>query len=60
VPDLSNLLDSTQLTLGMVCAGLAIGAWIVFKVIKKTIMLVLAIFLALGAAGGAGGYYFWN
>ena len=55
-----ELLDSTQLTIGAVCAGLAIVAYIGFKIIKRTIMLALATLLAVVAAGGVGAFYFWG
>jgi hypothetical protein len=53
-----ELFDSTQLTMGAVCAGLAIAAYIGFKIIKRTIMLALATVLAVVAAGGLGAFYF--
>jgi hypothetical protein len=52
--------DSTQLTIGAVCAGLAIVAYIGFKIVKRTIMLFLATVLAVAAAGGVGAFYVWG
>jgi hypothetical protein len=59
VPDVSAYVHSHVTTVGVVLAVLAIAAWIVFKIIKRTIMLALAVLLAVGAAGGAGAYYWW-
>jgi predicted RND superfamily exporter protein len=57
--DVNTYIHDHMMTVGIVLAALAIGAWIVFKIIKKTIMLFLAVFLAIGAAGGAGAYMWW-
>jgi len=43
---------------GAVCVGLALAAYIGYKIVKKTIMLALAAFLAITAAGGLGAFYF--
>jgi hypothetical protein len=53
-------LDSTQFTIGAVCAGLALVAYIGYKIIKKTIILALAALLAISAAGGVGAFYVWG
>jgi hypothetical protein len=59
VPDLSSLSDHPQLALGITCAVLAVIAWIVFKIIKRTIMLFFMFVLIVVALGGTGAYYFW-
>ena len=56
---LTSFIEDHQLGIGIALAVLAVGAWIVFKIIKRTIMLFLLVFLALGAAGSAGAYYWW-
>jgi hypothetical protein len=38
---------------------LAVIAWIVFKIIKRTIMLFFMFVLIVVALGGTGAYYFW-
>ena len=53
-------LDSTQFTIGAVCAGLALLAYIGYKIVKRTIMLALAATLAIAAAGGVGAFYIWG
>ncbi len=53
-----ELFDSSQLMFGAVCVGLALAAYIGYKIVKKTIMLALAAFLAVAAAGGLGAFYF--
>jgi hypothetical protein len=52
-----ELFDSSQLMFGAVCVGLALAAYIGYKIVKKTIMLALTAFLAVAAAGGLGAYY---
>lgn len=51
-------LDSTQFTVGAVAAGLAMVAYIGYKIVKQTIILALAAVLAVVAAGGVGAFYF--
>lgn len=59
MPDfISNYLHDHQTTVLIVLAVLVIGAWIVFKIIKRTIMLGLAALLTVGALGG-GAFYWW-
>ncbi len=50
-------LDSSQIAIGVICAVLAVAAYIGYKIVKSTIMLFLAGVLALAALGG-GGYFF--
>jgi hypothetical protein len=57
---LDTFLNSPQLGVGAVFAVLAVGAYVVFTIIKKTIMLALATLLAVTAAGGIGAYYLWQ
>lgn len=53
-------LDQPQLLIGGIFAALALGAYVVFTIIKRTVMLALAALLAVVAAGGVGAFYFWS
>ena len=59
MPDLTSLSDQPQLAVAITCAVLAVVAWIVFKIVKRTIMLFLMFVLVVIALGGGGAYYFW-
>jgi len=54
------MFDSSQLTIGAICAGLAMVAYIGYKIVKQTIILALAAVLAFAAAGGVGAFYIWG
>lgn len=55
-----DALDSSQFTFGAICAGLALVAYVGYKIVKKTIVLALAAFLAFAAAGGVGAFYIFK
>jgi hypothetical protein len=59
MPDLASLSDHPQLAVAVTCAVLAVIAWIVFKIVKRTVMLFLMFVLVVVALGGGGAYYFW-
>lgn len=52
--------DSPLVILGAVAAGLALVAYVGYKIIKRTVMLAFAALLATAAAVGVGAYYIWG